>query len=241
MNRMLLWSTAVIAVVCAILFTVLHPLPVAWAIVVGVGGVWCSFALVMLMMQIFLYRPWDDREKQLTLLRAQNEVFREIFEVTRKVGHAATQAASVERAMQASVETLRDELKLDGCSLRMMDSKNQQLLSVAGCGYRDPNYKPVPLSASQGIAGKAISERRSIFVEDTSQEREFVKTNTSSAPIQSLFCVPLIEQGDVVGVLSGSSRTPRKFSPQEREILDMISNRLSALLKQYMSIQAPAS
>jgi putative methionine-R-sulfoxide reductase with GAF domain len=243
MARMLLWSTAIMAVVCSILLVLLRGdeyKDQRLFIVVAVGGMWCSFALVTMLVHIFLHKPWEEREKHMAMLSAQNEVYREIVNVTRKVGHAATQAANVERAMQASVETLKEELKLDGCSLRMLDAGKEQLVSVAGVGYRDPNYKPVPLSSKEGVAGKAIAERRAIFVEDTAQERDFVKSATTSAPIQSLFCVPLLEQGNVVGVLSGSSRTPRKFSEHEREILEMISNRLSSLLWQYKSLQPQA-
>lgn len=242
LNRALLWGTAVVLVVGTGIFFALYSLdpksPLPWILVAAIGCVWACVAILMLIMQIFLYKPWTERERLLAELSAQNRLYAEMFAVTRRVGHAASEAATVERGMQAAVETLREELKLDGCSLRMLDEKKNQLISVAGVGYRNPSVKPVPLAANQGIAGKAIAERRSIFIADTSQEKEFVSPTGSSAPIRSLFCVPLIEQGTIVGVLSGSCSTPRNFAPHERDVLDLISARLAALLYQYRTIQA---
>jgi len=133
------------------------------------------------------------------------------------------------------VETLRSELRLDGCSLRAYDPRTEVLGPVVGCGYRAAAGTPLALSANSGIAGKAIRERRAMFVENPEDEKEFVAPSPDSAPVKSLFCVPLIEQGEVVGVLSGSSQEIRRFTPHEQDILKLIASRLTTLLRVYRS------
>lgn len=244
LNRAMLYSTVAVTVASAALFAwmrnseseALHA--AAWSLVVGVGGVWLTFILMMFLLQVFLHKPWSDRDKAMATLEAQNKVYQEIFNVTRKVANVAAEAATVERGMQAGVETIREELKLDGCSVRMLDPVSKQLLAISGCGYRDPNRKPMPLPATMGVAGKAISERRPIFVEDTTQEKDFVQPGDGQVKILSLFCIPLISQGEVVGVLSGSSRALRSFGEHEKQILDMVSSRLAGLMKQYALLPA---
>jgi transcriptional regulator with GAF, ATPase, and Fis domain len=243
LNRAMLYSTVAVTVTAAALFSWMKSSnnpsmdAAAWSLVVGVGGVWLTFILMMFLLQVFLHKPWTEKDRSLAQLEAQNKVYQEIFNITKKVNAASSEAQSVERGMQASVETLREELKLDGCSIRMLDPVSKQLLAISGCGYRDPNRKPMPLPATMGVAGKAISERRSIFVEDTTQEADFVQS-PGHPPIMSLFCIPLIAQGEVVGVLSGSSRSLRTFNEHERQILDLVSSRLAGLMKQYSMLPA---
>jgi transcriptional regulator with GAF, ATPase, and Fis domain len=244
LNRAMLYSTVAVTVTAAALFAwmkssqseSLHA--AAWSLVVGVGGVWLTFILMMFLLQVFLHKPWTEKERSVAQLEAQNKVYQEIFSITKKVTAVSNEAQSVERGMQASVETLREELKLDGCSIRFLDPVSKQLLAISGCGYRDPNRKPMPLPATMGVAGKAIAERRAIFVEDVTQEKDFVRPSDGQLTIASLFCIPLIAQGEVVGVLSGSSRALRKFNEHERQILDLVSSRLAGLMKQYSMLPA---
>jgi signal transduction protein with GAF and PtsI domain len=244
LNRAMLYSTVAVTITAAALFAwmsnsqseSLHA--AAWSLVVGVGGVWLTFILMMFLLQLFLHKPWIEKDKALAALEAQNKVYQDIFHITKKVNAVSNEAQTVERGMQASVETLREELKLDGCSIRFLDPVSKQLLAISGCGYRDPSRKPMPLPATMGVAGKAIAERRPIFVEDTSQEADFVQQSDAQVRIASLFCIPLIAQGEVVGVLSGSSRSLRKFDDHERQILDLVASRLSGLMKQYSLLPA---
>jgi GAF domain-containing protein len=191
------------------------------------------------LLQAFFHKPWGEREKRLAELIAQNEAYKLMLDLSRKVGEAAGGAESVERGLQASVETLRQELKLDGCSLRSYHAETEDLRPVVGCGYRANGSSPMPLSAKTGIAGKAIRERRPIFVENPDEEKEFVKPTGAAAPVRSLFCVPLAEHGEVIGVLSGSSREPRNFTAHEREILEIIAARLTSLLRIHRGFEPP--
>ncbi len=232
LTRAMLIATVIIIVLIVGVMIFFYPQPIAFWMVGSVAAIWSSFLFMAFLLQSFFNKPWTEREKRVAELNAQNEVFRVMFDVTRRVGEAAGAAETIERGLQASVETLKNELKLDGCSLRSYNKANDNLEAVVGCGYRKEGAaKPMPLSANVGIAGKAIQERRPIFVENPDQEKDFVKPAGDSAQVKSLFCVPLIEQGDVVGVLSGSCGEVRVFSPHERQILELIAARLTTLLR----------
>jgi transcriptional regulator with GAF, ATPase, and Fis domain len=240
LTRSMMIATAVIVVLMVGLMLLFYPEPIAFWLVGWVAAIWGSFIFMAYLLMMFFNRPWDEREKRLAELNAQNDLFRLMFDVTRRVGEAAGAAETIDRGLQASVETLKNELKLEGCSLRGYNKETDNLEPVVGCGYRKDNAKPLPLSAKTGIAGKAIQERRPIFVENPDDEKDFVKPSSDAAPVKALFCVPLIEQGDVVGVLSGSCREVRRFSTHEREILDLIASRLTSLLRIHSAVRAGA-
>lgn len=239
--RSMVVATVLIVVLMVGLIAIFYPEPIAFWLVGAVAAIWGSFIFMAYLLIMFFNRPWNEREKRLAELNAQNELFRLMFDVTRRVGEAAGGGETIERGLQASVETLKTELKLDGCSLRSYNKETDNLEPVVGCGYRKDNAKPLPLSARTGIAGKAIQERRPIFVENPEDEKEFVRPSGDGAPVKALFCVPLIEQGEVVGVLSGSCRETRKFSAHEREVLDLIAARLTSLLRIYSAVRTAAA
>jgi transcriptional regulator with GAF, ATPase, and Fis domain len=238
LNRAILYTTIVLSVGAGGLFVWIKDSDnevargVAWATFAGVVGVWMTFVIIMFLVQTFLRKPWEEREALVKKLEIQNEIYQEVFSVAQRVAQVSSEAHSVERAMQASVETLREELKLEGCSIRMHDPATGSLLAISGCGYRSANRPPIPLPANSGVAGKAISERRPIFVEDVSQEKDFIQ-GAAAPSIKSLFCIPLVEEGQVVGVLSGSFREIHRFNPTEKQILALVSSRLAALIHRY--------
>jgi len=236
--RMVVIGSVVVAGWLVGAYVIFGPSQTGYMIMGVLTAVWASFLFMVLLLGSFFHKPWMSREQALTELKAQNEVFRLMFETTRQVGEAASSAKTIDRGLQASVETLRDKLNLDGCSLRLYDPSTESLESLAGIGYRGDDVKQVPLSSKTGIAGKAIQERRPVFVENPALEKDFVKAD-GGAPVKSLFCVPLIEQDEIVGVLSGSCQEKRKFDQHEQEVLALISARLASLL-QLHRISKPA-
>ncbi len=79
---------------------------------------------------------------------------------------------------------------------------------VAGTGL-SPSWKGVArLKVGEGVSGRVITERRSVYVPDTHLEPDFIFFDPS---VRSLVVVPLIVRDRAIGTLSIDNTKPNAF------------------------------
>jgi transcriptional regulator with GAF, ATPase, and Fis domain len=153
-----------------------------------------------------------DRNRLLALLEASRAINEELHpaEVCRLV---ARHAAAVLRAESASVllhDTERDELIFHAVA----DPGPGDLV-----GHRFP--------ADRGIAGQVLHTRRSVRIDDVSQNRNFYPEvdKVSATSTRSLLAVPLVHQGTVLGVVEAVNRVDgRAFDEPDLDLLEVFAN-----------------
>lgn len=75
----------------------------------------------------------------------------------------------------------------------------------------------VRVKVGKGVCGTAVSERRSLRVEDVNQFPGHIACDSAS---QSEIVVPIIKNGDVIGVLDIDSPTTNRFSETDQFYLE---------------------
>jgi diguanylate cyclase (GGDEF)-like protein len=124
------------------------------------------------------------------------------------------------------------ELDFDNCSIMLKDEKGKHLILVAGSGKGD-KYKRLKtwnigttIGIGKGVAGKAFSTGKAVFVPDVTKDATFITLDTG-VNILSVLAVPIKVGDEVIGVINFSH-------PVHHEIYDRNMENLMGLLSGFV-------
>jgi GAF domain-containing protein/anti-sigma regulatory factor (Ser/Thr protein kinase) len=124
-----------------------------------------------------------------------------------------TSSLSLKPVLESIVTILKLTLDCRACSIFLADATGEYLKLEAGAGL-DPSWKDVArLRIGEGVSGRVIDERRSIYVPDTQLESDFIFFDPN---IRSLLVVPLIVRDKAIGTLSIDDVKPHAFENEIR-------------------------
>ncbi|MGD2136540.1 MAG: GAF domain-containing protein, partial [Gemmatimonadales bacterium] len=118
------------------------------------------------------------------------------------------------------VHGLRDEeLGYDFVGLFLIDAATGDRVMRASVGWEDipPGWR-VP--AGEGLSARAIRDRTLHYTPDVTQEPEYIPGLATGSEVD----VPLLVEGEPVGVLVVESDRPRAFTPDDFQILTAAAN-----------------
>ncbi|HSJ52301.1 MAG TPA: GAF domain-containing protein, partial [Anaerolineae bacterium] len=128
----------------------------------------------------------------------------------------ATQIASslsLASVLETIVTVLRMTLDCRSCSIFLLDATAEYLQLEAGSGPSSTWKGIARMRVGEGASGRAITERRSIYVPDTTLEADFFFFDSQ---IRSLLVVPLIVRNKPIGTLSIDDVQPNAFDDEVR-------------------------
>ncbi|MBK6690168.1 MAG: diguanylate cyclase [Deltaproteobacteria bacterium] len=81
------------------------------------------------------------------------------------------------------------------------------------------SVKDTPFDLDRGLSGQVVREKRAIYVPDMGSDERALEYRLEERLSGSVFVVPLIYQGEAIGVLGYSSPVVNAFPEEERELL----------------------
>jgi len=147
--------------------------------------------------------------------RLHEETARRLAEVSTlyTVSAQITSSLSLKTVLDSIVTILKLTLDCRACSIFLLDSSGEYLRLEAGSGLAYDWTGIARLRVGEGVSGRVIAERRSIYVPDTWQEPDFIFFDPA---IRSLLVVPLIVHDKVIGTLSIDDLKPNAFEDEIR-------------------------
>lgn len=112
------------------------------------------------------------------------------------------------------VERLPQSLRCKGCTIRLLQSQNNQLELVASYGLSAGYLQRGRVEHEKNVAAALSGDPVSIY-DVTRDDRIFYKSDMVAEGITSLLSVPIKAGGDVIGVLRILADSPRSFSSSE--------------------------
>src|SRR6185436_12282951 len=97
-------------------------------------------------------------------------------------------------------------------------------------GIEEEVEQGVQIPLGRGFAGRIAAEKRAITIYDV-DHADILNPILREKGIKSLLGVPLLVQGRVIGVLHVGSLTPRIFSPQEHDLLQLAADRAAIAIE----------
>jgi two-component system, OmpR family, sensor histidine kinase KdpD len=154
------------------------------------------------------------------------------LEFLHELTQLATQARDWDELMRTIIERTTDALRVDVCSLYLMDRDGDRLTLAATNGLDPGHVGKVSLAYGEGITGAAAKSRRPIEVLDVRVEPRFKWVRGYDLQgITSMLSVPLSWNGRVVGVINVQTRASRHFAAAETEFLVTIAALLGGIIE----------
>ena len=100
------------------------------------------------------------------------------------------------------LDRLTMQLDVDAADILLFDSHVKRLTYEMGSGFISPTVPKMDIRMDEGMAGKAVMERRIVIVNDLSFARDYLKLRGLDEEGFVTYCaLPLISKGEIKGIL----------------------------------------
>ena len=117
-----------------------------------------------------------------------------------------------------------DILGVDTAAILLLEDDGRTLVARAAKGLEEEVERGVRVPVRQGFAGRIAATGHPVFIEDL-DKAEVVNPLLRQKGLKSLLGVPLMVEGEVIGVLHVGSMKLRVFGPNDLEVLQRVGDR----------------
>ena len=134
------------------------------------------------------------------------------------------------------LDRTREVLQADTAAVLLLDFASGQLIATAAAGLEEEVSQGVRIPVGRGFAGRIAAEHKPVVL-DRVDHTTVLNPILWAKGIQSMMGVPMVAGGRVTGVLHVGSLTPRRFTRDDVELLQLAADRAAAAV-QSMTAQA---
>src|SRR4051794_8879941 len=115
-------------------------------------------------------------------------------------------------------------LQTDTAAFLLLDEETDELVARAAKGVEEEVEQGVRIPVGRGFAGRIAAERTAVTIADV-DHADILNPILRERGIRSLLGVPLVVEGRVLGVLHVGTLTPRRFTEEDAELLQLAADR----------------
>ena len=153
-----------------------------------------------------------------------------------EIGMALLHVRDFERACQFILDVVINNTIAQNCSIMLLDNDKNQLFLVCATDPIKNNYvleaKRVfsredvfyGFKLGEGVAGHALLEKKTVLIQDTGNSPFFASQTDNQVKIGSLLSVPLMIEGEPLGVLNLSHADTNMFGTNDVNLFNVIGN-----------------
>jgi GAF domain-containing protein/anti-sigma regulatory factor (Ser/Thr protein kinase) len=141
-----------------------------------------------------------------------------------RVTDAALAHLALDDLLAELLERIAESLRADTAAFLLLDEDSAMLRARAAKGIEEEVEQGVRIPVGRGFAGRVAAERRPVILPDVDRA-DVLNPILREKGIRSLLGVPLLVEGRVVGVLHVGTLTPRDFTDDDRELLEVVADR----------------
>ncbi len=134
-------------------------------------------------------------------------------------------------ALKTVVSKVQDQLKVDACSLYILDDEQQQYILMATAGLNQSSVGQAHLPYGHGLVGHVAQREEPIQSKNAPAHPTYVEVKgIGEETFKSFLGVPIIHQAKVLGVLVVQAKHTHGFNEDTEAFLFTLSAQLSAQL-----------
>ena len=154
-----------------------------------------------------------------------------MLEILRRIVQEVNAAPDLEQALKIIVARVCKAVSVDVSSVYLVDADRQQFVLGATQGLRQDAVGRVKMRFDQGLIGMVYEREEPVNSQDApSHPRYVVVRETGEAPYHGFLGVPIIRNGNVLGVLVIQQREARKFGEDEEAFLVTLAAQLAGAI-----------
>jgi anti-sigma regulatory factor (Ser/Thr protein kinase)/putative methionine-R-sulfoxide reductase with GAF domain len=154
----------------------------------------------------------------------------EQLRVMYRLGDPALSELDLDDLLNELLTRIQEALAVDTVAILLYDEENHQLVARAARGLEEEVEQGVRLPLGKGFAGRVASERVPIFIEEV-DHADILNPILREKGIRSILGVPLIVEGELIGVLHVASLTPRIFNERDLAVLWLAAGRAAPAIE----------
>jgi anti-sigma regulatory factor (Ser/Thr protein kinase)/putative methionine-R-sulfoxide reductase with GAF domain len=147
-----------------------------------------------------------------------------------RVSDAALSYLPLEEMLDELLVRVRELLDADTAAILLLDRASHELVARAAKGLEEEVRRGVRIPMGRGFAGRIAAERRPVIIDDI-DKAEVVNPILREKGIRSLLGVPLLVEGDIIGVLHVGSLSGRPFGNEDVEVLQAAGDRAALAIQ----------
>jgi serine phosphatase RsbU (regulator of sigma subunit) len=140
----------------------------------------------------------------------------------------------LEELLDTLVERVRAVLDVDTSAVLLLERSGGQLVATATRGIDEEVQQGVRVPLGVGFAGRIAADKRPVILDEVTAANVHNPLLVRRG-IRSLLGVPLLVGGDVLGVLHVGTLTPRRFTDDDANLLQLVSDRVALVLQAKIS------
>jgi len=170
----------------------------------------------------------NDLRQQLDQKTAQLAALREI-------GRTINAAWDLRATLELITRKTAEVMGMDSCSIYLLDDAGEYLILEATTGLAQESVGSARLLLGEGLTGWAAQAGEPVSVADAARDPRFkFLPETAEWAFQSLLCVPLVNQGRVIGAMNVQTRVYHQYDDDEVELLSLIGDLAAGALEKAM-------
>jgi signal transduction histidine kinase len=125
---------------------------------------------------------------------------------------------------------IRDVLEADTSAVLLLDETRGELVARAAVGLEEEVEQGVRIPVGAGFAGRVAAERRPVVLDDV-DHADVLNPILREKGVKSMLGVPLVSADRMLGVLHVGTLSPRKFTSEDVDLLEVVANTASLAIE----------
>jgi serine phosphatase RsbU (regulator of sigma subunit)/anti-sigma regulatory factor (Ser/Thr protein kinase) len=146
-----------------------------------------------------------------------------------RVSDTALAHLTVDDLLDELLLRVREILDADTAAVLLLDQSRNELVARAAKGIEEEVERGVRIPVGKGFAGKIAATREPVALRKVDHST-VMNPILFQKGIRSLLGVPLVAHGELVGVMHVGTMTPRRFTKDETELLQLVGDRVALAL-----------
>jgi signal transduction histidine kinase len=152
------------------------------------------------------------------------------LEHVQAVTDAALGHLALDELLPKLLARIRDILEVDTAAVLLLDEDTDELVARAALGLEEEVEQGVRIPVGRGFAGRIAAEQRPIVLDDL-EHADILNPLLRQKGLASILGIPLTVEDERIGVLHVGSLTPRIFTPDETELLQLVGERVALAIE----------
>jgi serine phosphatase RsbU (regulator of sigma subunit) len=141
-----------------------------------------------------------------------------------RLNDPALSEMSLEPLLGELLDLVREILAVDTVAVLLLNDQGDALIARAAKGLEEEVERGVRIPIGKGFAGRIASMRLPIFIADV-DHADILNPILREKGIRSMLGVPLIVEGNLLGVLHVGTLKPRRFENEDAAVLQLAAAR----------------
>jgi len=155
---------------------------------------------------------------------------RQRLEHVQAVTDAALAHLELDELFAVLLPRIRDILHADTCAVLLLDEKTAELAARAAVGIEEEVEQGVRIPVGGGFAGRVAASKQPVILDDV-EHADVLNPILRQKGIKSMLGVPLLVDGNALGVIHVGTLVHRRFTTDDVELLQLVADRVAIAIE----------